>query len=128
MELAIKTASIGLFASACAILLRQKTPELSYLLSVCAVSCIIVALLPFLKDLRELLQLAPMLRESEKLYLIPVGKCDGVGLVSRYAADLCRDAGQNASASAVETAGTVCAMTAVLPLLGDVIKLLEELL
>lgn len=128
MELIMKTASLGIISSVCAILLRQKVPELSYLLSICAAGGILISLLPFLKDLRELVQLSPILADKDKLYLLPVGKCLGIALVSRFASDLCRDANQIAAASAVETAGTVCAMTAALPLLGAVIKLLEELL
>ena len=42
--------------------------------------------------------------------------------------NLCRDAGESALASVVETAGTLCALLAALPLLRAVLDMLLELM
>ena len=60
---------------------------------------------------------------SEDLF-IPLYKTVGIALVVKAGGSLCRDAGESALASAVETAGTVCALLVSLPLLRAVVELL----
>ena len=49
------------------------------------------------------------------------------GRPSRFSAESCRDASQNAAASAVEFAGAACSLGVVLPLLVSVLKTLGGL-
>jgi stage III sporulation protein AD len=44
-------------------------------------------------------------------------KCLGIAFISKFGADLCRDASQSALASAVETAGNLCAAALAMPLI-----------
>ena len=60
--------------------------------------------------------------------LVPLYKTVGISLVVKVGGDLCRDAGESALASVVETAGSVCALLAALPLLRAVLSLLLELM
>ena len=52
----------------------------------------------------------------------------GIALVVQVGGNLCRDAGESALASVVETAGTLCALLAALPLLRAVLDMLLELM
>ena len=52
----------------------------------------------------------------------------GIALVVQVGGNLCRDAGESALASVVETAGTLCALLAALPLLRAVLDMLMELM
>jgi stage III sporulation protein AD len=62
-------------------------------------------------------------REAEKIFadttmqMRPMLKCLGIAAASRLGADLCRDASQSALASAVETAGNLCAAALAMPLI-----------
>ena len=47
----------------------------------------------------------------------PVIKCVAVAIITKMTADLCKDSSQAAAASAVELAGTVCALCIIMPLL-----------
>ena len=58
----------------------------------------------------------------------PVLKVTGIAIVTRLAADFCRDAKEGALSSAVETAGTALALAAVLPLMNAVLDMLAQLL
>ena len=58
----------------------------------------------------------------------PLYKTVGIALVVKVGGSLCRDAGESALASVVETAGAVCALLVSLPLLRAVLALLGELL
>ena len=51
-----------------------------------------------------------------------------IALVVKVGAGLCRDAGESALASVVETAGAVCTLLVSLPLLRAVLELLMELM
>ena len=48
--------------------------------------------------------------------------------MTRVTADLCKDASQNAAASAVELAGTFCALGIIMPLLLTMLKMVGEFL
>ena len=58
----------------------------------------------------------------------PVLKTVVVALVTRITAEICRGAGEGGLAAFVETAGTILALTAALPLMAAVLTMLEELL
>ena len=58
----------------------------------------------------------------------PLMKTVGIAIVTKIGSDLCRDAGESALASLVETAGAICAILAALPLLQSVIELVEEMI
>ncbi len=106
------------------LLLRKKTPELALLLTlailavVCA-RCLALAA-PLLEKLRELFSRAGI----DEAYISALLRTVAAALVTRLCADLCRDGGSQALASAVEVAGAVAAMLIALPLLEAVVSLL----
>ena len=59
---------------------------------------------------------------------VPLYKTIGIALVVQVGGNLCRDAGESALASVVETAGTLCALLAALPLLRAVLDTVTGLL
>ena len=75
----------------------------------------------FLAELGERSGISPEL-------FVPLYKAVGIALVVRVGGSLCRDAGESALASVVETAGAVCALVVSLPLLRAVVSLLLELM
>ena len=58
----------------------------------------------------------------------PLIKTVGIALLSRTGSDLCRDAGEGAIASVLETAGAVAAIAVSLPLFRAAWELLRALL
>ena len=117
MELLIKCAALAVFSAVAALLIRRVNPELSLLIGA---SAAIVILLSALALFREVLDAA---KETERIFgsrLIearPILKCLGIAVTTRLGADLCRDASQSALAAAMETAGTLCAAAAAMPMI-----------
>ena len=110
------------------LLLRRTNPELAAALSIAAVVTILLASLSMSETLKEM---KDMLRERFRLsdtMMQPVLKCVAAGIVTRLTADLCRDASQTAAASAVELAGSLCALGVVMPLLLTMLKMVGEYL
>ncbi len=106
------------------VLLRKQTPEQALLLTiailaVAAARCVSLAL-PLMEELRALFDRAGI----EPLYLSILLRTLAAALVTRLCADLCKDGGSQALASAVETAGAVAALAIAMPLLKAVIELL----
>ena len=127
MELTSRVTALCVVGAILALVLKKTSPEQALLLVLCAA----VAGLALLAD--GLGELVGFLRElgersgiSETLF-VPLYKTIGISLVVKVGGDLCRDAGGAALASVVETAGTVCALLAAMPLLRRVLELLMEL-
>ena len=117
MELLIKCVSLALFSVLVILLLRRWNPELSFAVSAV---CVLVLLLSFCTVIEELLgSLREVQRifQSSAVHARPMLKCLGIAFISKFGADLCRDASQSALASAVETAGNLCAAALAMPLI-----------
>lgn len=106
------------------VLLRKQTPEQALLLTiailaVAAARCVSLAL-PLMEELRALFDRAGI----EPLYLSILLRTLAAALATRLCADLCKDGGSQALASAVETSGAVAALAIAMPLLKAVVELL----
>ena len=105
-------------------LLRKKSPEQALLLTIAILAVALARCLwagaPLLEEVRELFDRAGI----ELAYVSILLRTLAAALVTRFCADLCKDGGSQALASAVETAGAVAALTMALPLLRAVVDLL----
>ena len=105
-------------------LLRRKTPEQALLLTIAGLAVVLAECLaeaaPLLEELRGLFQRAGV----ETAHISVLLRTTAAALVTRFCADLCRDGGSQALASAVETAGAAASLLIALPLLKAVVTLL----
>lgn len=128
METITQATALCVVGAVLALVLKRGTPELALLLTLGAAAAVLLALagaveelLTFLEELAERSGVAPAL-------FVPLYKTVGIALVVKVGGSLCRDAGESALGSVVETAGAVCALLAALPLLRAVLSLLLELM
>ena len=117
MELILKAAGLALTAALIGIVLRRTNPEMTLLLSICTVVLIMGAALGFAKSFTELAQTVQRIFGVSETLIKPVIKCVAVAIITKLTSDLCKDSSQAAAASAVELAGTVCALCIIMPLL-----------
>ncbi len=127
MTVLMKAAALGLTGALAGLLLKKNAPELGLALSVAV--CLLAAYLAaeLYGQIGEVVALAREQTGLSPAIVSPVLKCVGIGVVTRLAADLCKDAGQSAVASAVELCGAACAITAALPLMRSLLQLIEQL-
>lgn len=128
MEQVIQAAVLCVVAALLALVLRRENPETALLLALGAAVAVLLALA---KDFEALMGFLGELTEQSGLpqaLFVPLYKTVGIALVVKVGGNLCRDAGESALASAMETAGAVCALLAALPLLRAVLALLLELM
>lgn len=127
MEQVFQVTGLCLVGALLALVLKKGSPELALLLALAAVAAVLLSLMGALGELLDFLrEVGAASGLSEDLF-IPLYKTVGIALVVKAGGSLCRDAGESALASAVETAGTVCALLVSLPLLRAVLALLLEL-
>ena len=127
MSLLVKAAALALAGAVIAMLLKKNAPELGLTLSIAVTLAASALAAQLIGQLREVVDLAREQTGLSPAIVGPVLKCVGIGVVTRLAADLCKDAGQSASASAVELAGAACAMAAVLPLIRALLQMVGQI-
>lgn len=128
MEQVFQVTALCLVGALLAVVVRRGSPELALLLTLGAAA---VVLLSLAGPLEELLLFWKGLGDRSgvsRQLLAPLYKTVGISLVVKVGGDLCRDAGESALAAVVETAGSVCALLAALPLLQAVLSMLLELM
>lgn len=124
----LKVAAAAIVAAVCAVVVRKQAPEIGLLLAICAGA---LFLLYCSGSLRSIMDFMDKLAETGGLsagIVAPVIKVTGIAVITRLAADFCRDAQEGALAGAVEIAGSALAMLAVLPLMSAVLEMLTELM
>ena len=115
-------------AAILALTVKKGTPEIALALSLAAVA---VGLLALAGPVEELMDLLRQIRETSSLdqrWFLPLYKVAAIAVVVRIGGDLCRDAGERALSSVVETAGSLCALVAAAPLMQGVLSLILELM
>jgi stage III sporulation protein AD len=125
MEGVVKVALAGVVSAILCLALKKDTPALALAITAAAVSVLFYFLLTALTNVLGFVREMSGLAALTDGLLAPVIKCVGIAIVTRLAADLCRDAKETAVASAVELTGTVVALYLTLPLLRAVVGLVR---
>jgi len=123
----MQTAALCVTGAVLAVVVRRGAPELALTVTLGTAAVGFLFLAGPLGDLLDFMTEVSRYGVSQKL-LIPLYKIVGIAVVVKVGGDLCRDAGESALASVVETAGSVCALLVALPLLRGVLTLLMELM
>lgn len=128
MEQIAQIAGVCVVAALLALAIRRGTPETALLLSLAAVTVVMLSLAAAMELLISFLEELGNRSGLPAGLFVPLYKTVGIALVVNMGGSLCRDAGESALASALETAGAVCALLTALPLLRTVLELLLELM
>ena len=127
VELMGKAAAVAVTAALCGAVLRRGAPELALLLSLAAGVWILLAAWDGLRETARLMEELALLAGLDR-GVEPVLKTVVLSVVTRLTSEVCRSAGEGGIASFVETAGTVLALAAALPLVRGVVEMMAEML
>lgn len=111
-----------------AVFLKKTAPEAGVLLALAVCVAVMLALIRPVGEILDLIHQMAAWSGVESEIFEPLLKTVGIALLCRVSTELCRDAGQNAMASLVETGGAFGAILVALPLFRAVWELLESLL
>ena len=128
MEIMGKIAAAAVTAALFGTVVRRGAPELALLLTLAAGLWMLTAVADGLGAAAALAERLAQLAQLDATVVGPVLKTVVLALVTRITAEICRGAGEGGMAAFVETAGTVLALAAALPLMAAVLTMMEELL
>ena len=128
MEQALQATCLCVLAAVLALVVKRGSPEAALLLVLGAAVAVLLSLGQALREMVDFLEELGRCSGMPEGLMAPLYKVAGIAVVVKIGGGLCADAGESALAAAVETAGTVCALAAALPLLRTVMELLTELM
>ena len=128
MESVVRLAAAAVAAALCAVVVKQHAREVGAVLALAAGALLLGAALGAIEEVRALADELGELIGLSPAVLAPVLKTVGIAILTRIAAELCRDAGEGGIAAAAETAGPPAAVLAALPLLRAVLSTITGLL
>ena len=123
-----KLAALAVSAALCALVLRRRVPELALVLTLAAGAALLGEAVSSLAAVRGLADSRARTAGLSPGVWKPVWKTVGIGLVTRLASAVCKDAGEGGVAAFLETAGSALALLAALPLAEAVFDTLSSLL
>ncbi len=123
-----KLAALAVSAALCALVLRRRVPELALVLTLAAGAALLGEAVSSLAAVRGLADSLARTAGLSPGVWKPVWKTVGIGLVTRLASAVCKDAGEGGVAAFLETAGSALALLAALPLAEAVFDTLSSLL
>ena len=128
MESIVKIAAIAVTAALCAVVVKKQVPELGLVLGLLAGALILSFAVTALKSAKELMETLSDTAGLSPAVLTPVIKTVGIAIVTKLAAEVCRDAKEGGIAAFVETAGAAGALMVCLPLMETVLTMITGLL
>lgn len=112
-----KAALLGAVAAVLGLVVKKGEPEQALLLGLAAAAMILAAALGAMASSLDFFTTLTRQAGVGAALTVPVAKSVGIAITGRIAADLCRDAGQSAAASALELAAAAAVVCTVIPLL-----------
>ena len=124
----MRLTALCLVGALLAALLRRTGGEMALLLALAVCGAAVMLLAQPLEELKGFWEEAASWGQLPVQLFVPLVKTVGIALLCRTGSDLCRDAGEGAMASLVETAGAVIAILVSLPLFQAAWDMLRSLL
>lgn len=128
MESIMQIAAIAVAAALCALVVKKQAPEIGVVLGLLAGVLILLLSYPAMKSIKELMTTLSETADLAPAVLNPVIKTVGIAIVTKLAAEICRDAKEGGIASFLETAGAALALVVCVPLIEAVLSMIGELL
>jgi len=128
MNPVISVAAAAVIATAVCLVLKRSNGEMIVPVSAAFAAGAFFLISGLLRPVLSFINEAGSLTGLSAAVLAPVMKCVGIGIVSRLAAEICRDGGQAAMAASVELCGAVCALYSALPIVSTLLDMLEGML
>ncbi len=127
-EPVVKAAVLAVLATVAGLIIKRGSSEMSAVLALAVCAAVFSGVVGLLDRVLETMDRARELSGLSPAFFAPLLKCVGIAFTSRLAADMCKDGGQGAMASAVELIGAVGAVYTALPLISTLMDMLESII
>ena len=124
----MRLSALAIVGALCAVMVKQKTPDIAMALALCSCGLLAAATLPAVMEIWRLLEELSRAAQVSPEILTPVLKTVGIAIVTKLSSALCQDAGEAGIAGFVDLAGAAAAILVALPLLRLVLEMIGGLL
>ncbi|RQD76388.1 MAG: stage III sporulation protein AD [Candidatus Syntrophonatronum acetioxidans] len=124
----IQIAALGLLTAAVVIFLKETRPEMAVILSLALGILIFIFLINYIADILRTLEELTLRADINIIYLNTLLRIMGIAYIAEFSAQVCRDAGEGATASKIEFAGKVFILALALPLIMVVLETIMGLI
>lgn len=128
MESIMQITAIAVAAALCSVAVKRQAPEIGMVLGLSAGVLILLMSIPAIKSVKDLMVSLSETADLAPAVLTPVIKIVGIAIITKIAAELCRDVKEGGIAAFLETAGAALALVVCIPLIEAVLSMLGELL
>lgn len=105
----------------------RERPEISALLASAGGIIIITSVMPYISDLFGTVNMMAQSAGIDSDYIVIMFKVTGISAVTAVCAAICRDGGQSGIAAKVEIAGRILVLTAALPVIKHLFKIISNI-
>ena len=121
-------AGIGIVSAGFYVILKQYRPEFAFTSILSAGIILLLFSLSSFKEIiveiNELIEISGTEKEQYKILL----KCLGICMVTKISSEICKDCGESSVASKIDLAGKAFILTSAMPLFGEIIGIIKELI
>lgn len=110
------------------LVIRHQRPDMGLLLSLGICCCVCVAAAGYLSAVMDLLNKVRLLGGLDRTALSVLLKCAGIGFLGELAGLVCMDAGHSAMAKALQILSGAAVIYLSIPLIEQLLELMEEVL
>lgn len=128
MEDIVKIAAVALITVLCAVVTKKHVPEIGIVISVLGVALIALYSLNMLASIKNFIAVLAETAGISPTVIEPVIKTVGIAMITKFAAEICKDAKEGGVAALVETVGAAAALIVCFPLVETVLSMVQELL
>ena len=119
---------IALIATFLSVILKKSNKEYAMVISIIAgifiISKIFISLISVLSSVKSILAVSNISKD----YIVIIFKAIGICFLTQFSSNTCIDAGESALASKIEFAGKIAVIIIALPLIEDIIKIVNNLI
>lgn len=123
----IQIVALGLLAALFILVLRESKPELALFLSTAVGVLIFLSLLEYIAGIISILEELTVRSNVNLIYLDTLLKVTGIAYLAEFGAQVCRDAGEGATANKIEFAGKIFILILAVPLIVVVLETIMSL-
>ena len=124
----IRIAAIGIIAAILGIVLSEKKPEMVILIGLAFGAAALIIAFSKAGAIIALIEDTIAKAGIDAKLLVPVLKVTGMAYITQFSVDACRDAGQNAIASKIETVGKIMMLAVAVPIVTSLIRMITAII
>lgn len=124
----IRLGALAITAALCVVVVKQKSQGIGIVLALMACIILMMSTMPAFEEIMQMIDELGETAGLSEVILAPVMKTVGIAIVTKLAAEVCRDAKEGGIATFVEVAGSAAAILIAIPLLKMVLQMIGGLL